>query len=304
MIGPTFALALALFSAGPAAPTTAPPEDVTLAAPPFETHGFSKKDKDVSFYSEHFASRLSANGVQVITPQQIASVKEMDKLRQLAGCPATSADCIIELGHMLGAQGVVRGTLAKVGDLFQVDVRVYNSSDGKVVVARSVSTRSNEGLVRALDLLAVEIAAQVKKGFGVAEPPPPPDGGKKTVTLTPPPPPVPVAPPPPPPPLDLRTVAWAPALGGVVAGVAGGGLLVLSQLARSDLAGGGPTYDKAVALRQRGELMGDIGTGLVIAGAAGLAVGGGLRFFGAPKSPATVKVSPTPGGATLEVKFP
>jgi len=303
VIGPTFALALALFSAGPAAPAAAP-EDLTLAAPPFETHGFSKKDKDVSFYSEHFASRLSANGLQVITPQQIASVKEMDKLRQLAGCSATSPDCIIELGHMLGAQGVVRGTLAKVGDLFQVDVRVYNSSDGKVVTARSVSARSNEGLVRALDLLAVEIAAQVKKGFGVVEPPKQPTGdtNPKTVTLTPPPP-APVAPPPPPP-LDLRTVAWAPAAGGLVVGLAGGGLLVLSQLARTELAGGGPHYNDAVALRQRGELMGDIGTGLVIAGGAGLLVGGGLRFFGAPRPPAAVKVSPTPGGAMLEVTFP
>jgi len=295
----TLTLALALLAAPPAAPDK-PPEDVTLAAPPFETHGFSKKDKDVSFYSEHFAARLSANGLQVITPQQISSVKEMDKLRQLAGCPATSADCIIELGHMLGAQGVMRGTLAKVGETFQVDVRVYQASDGKVLAARSVSARSNEGLVRALDQLAVELSAQVKKAFGVAPPEPPPDQKKVVAPLTP------VAPaaPPPPPPLNLRAVAWAPAAGGLAVGVTGAGLLVLAQFARMDLIGGEPRHDPALEIRQRGELFMGLGTGLAVAGGVGLAMAGGFYLFGAPKTTTAVTVSPGPAGVMLEVKLP
>lgn len=306
MIGPT--LALALLAAAPdtkppaAKPPSAGPEDLTLAAPPFETHGFSKKDKDVSFYSEHFASRLSANGLQVITPQQISSVKEMDKLRQLAGCPATSADCIIELGHMLGAQGVVRGTLAKVGEIFQVDVRVYQASDGKVVAARSVSARSNEGLIRALDQLALEISTQVKKAFGVVTPvepppPPPPDDRNKKVVLAPP-------APPPPPPLNLRAVAWAPAATGLAVGVIGGGLLVLAQFDRMQLLNGTPTLNDAQNIKTRGELLASTGTGLAVAGGVGLAIAGGFYLFGAPKTTTAVTVSPGPAGAMLEVRFP
>jgi TolB-like protein len=269
------------------APDAKPPEEVTLAAPPFETHGFAK-NVDVSFYSEHFASRLSANGLQVITPQQVTTVKEMDKLRELTGCAATSADCIIELGRLLGAQGVMRGTLAKVGETLQVDVRVYQASDGKVLSSRSVSTKSNETLVRALDLMAVEIATQVKAAFGI-----------KTVEA-----PRPKRPPPPPPGPDLRAVAWAPSAGGLVAGVGGAALLVLAQGARSQLKTGTPTFTQAQEIRKRGEMEASFGTGLVVAGGVGMVTAGVFALFFGPSDNTAVSVSPGPAGVTLEVKLP
>jgi hypothetical protein len=204
------------------------------------------------------------------------------------------------MGHMLGAQGVVRGTLAKVGESFQVDVRVYQASDGKVIATQSVSARNSEGLVRALDLMAVEISRQVKKAFGVKEPEP----EKRVVVTTPTPPLLPPtpAPPPPPPPLDLRTVAWAPAVGGIAAAAIGGGLLGFAQYERGQVSGGTLYFDKALEARRLGELSASVGTGLLVAGGVALAVGAGFRFLGAPQT--AVTVSPGPAGATLEVRFP
>ncbi|HEY8208633.1 MAG TPA: hypothetical protein VIG99_14175 [Myxococcaceae bacterium] len=292
------AAALAAPDAPAAKPSAKAPEEVTLAAPPFETHGFSKREKDVAFYSEHFAGRLTANGIQVITTQQISTVREMEKLRQLAGCPATSADCIIEMGHMLGAVGVVRGTLAKVGETFQVDVRVYNSSDGKVIAARSANARTSEALLRALDLLAVETAGLVKAAFGIktpepVKPKPPP------VADTPPPKPL---GPPPPPPMDLRPIAWVPAVAGLV-GLAGGGIcLGLAQGERAKLEGGNPSLSQAMEIRNRGELLGSIGIGAAAGGGLALLTAGALRLFGAPGT--AVSIAPAPSGVTVEVKLP
>ena len=295
---PGFLLTLALLAAAPDSPASksnqAQLEDVTLAAPPFEAAQKMPK-KDVTYFSDHFAQRLTANGVQVITTEKITSVREMEKLRQLAGCPATSADCIIELGHMLGAVGVLRGTIAKVGELYQVDVRVYQSSDGKVIAARSASARSSEGLVRALDQLATETAAAVKAAFAPAKP-------QEKPLLMPPPPPLvqPVAPAPRP--LDLRTSAWIPATAGIVAGVGSVGCFGVSQYMRYLIATGEPaSLDDANGLADQGKILGWVGTGL---GAAAVVAGGtwALFAFTGPKS--SVTVTPAPAGVKVEVKFP
>ena len=296
---PGFLLTLALLAAAPDSPASksnqAQLEDVTLAAPPFEAAQKMPK-KDVTYFSDHFAQRLTANGVQVITTEKITSVREMEKLRQLAGCPATSADCIIELGHMLGAVGVLRGTIAKVGELYQVDVRVYQSSDGKVIAARSASARSSEGLVRALDQLATETAAAVKATFAPAKP------QEKPPLLMPPPPPLVQKSPAAPRPLDLRAAAWIPATAGIVAGVGSLGCFGVSQYMRHQIATGEPNnIDDANRLADQGQILGWVGTGL--AAAAGIAGGTWALFaFTGPRS--SVTVTPAPAGVKVEVKFP
>jgi len=290
-------LTFALLAAPAPAPAQTKPEDVTLAAPPFDAAQKMPK-KDMPYYSEHFAQRLTTHGIQVITTQQITTVREMEKLRQLAGCPATSADCIIELGHMLGAQGVVRGTIAKVGELYQVDVRVYQSSDGKVIAARSASARSSESLIRALDQVAVETAGLVKAAFAPPKP-------VEEVKPPPPPPllaPAPIAAPPPPKPIDLRGLAWLPGALGVAAGAGSGIFFGLAQGKRTELEGGELVYDSAVTARATGETYARAGTGLAIGAGAALALGGAMYLFGAPRS--SVSVTPAPSGAKLEVRFP
>ena len=313
---PGLSLTLALLAAAPApapapaAPAAAaatpsppaPPEEVTLAAPPFDAQRGMPK-KDAAYFSDHFAQRLTAYGIQVINTQQITSVREMDKLRQLAGCPATSADCIIELGHMLGAKGVVRGTIAKLGELIQVDVRVYTASDGKVIAARSAGARSPETLIRALDQLAAETAQAVKDAFGIKPPP-----QQKVTNLPMPPPPKIVTPPPPPPkPIDWRGLAWIPAAAGVAAGAGGGIFFGMAQGERVKLEQGIPYLDgrdnnpSARQVRENGERYATLGTALAAGAGVALLGAGAMYLFGAP--PSAVSVTPTPSGAKLEVRF-
>jgi len=294
--------ALALLLAAPAAPAKppAPPQDVSLAAPPFEAHKVPKKD--AAYFSEHFAQRLAANGIQVITPQQVTSVREMEKLRQLVGCPETSADCLIELGHMLGAQGVLRGTLGKVGESFLVDVRVYQASDGKVISARSVQAKTTEALVRALDQMATEVAAELKAVL-LPKPPPSPLAEKekekerekeKIVIAVPP-------PPPPPRPIDWRGMAWIPGAVGLAAGGAGGYFFFDAEAQRAKLNAGDIYLAEAQAARASGERSAVIGTALAVTGGALLVGAGAMFLFGAPRGP--VSVTPTPTGVKMEVTF-
>ena len=296
-----------LLNGAPAGPAPARPEvaldDLTLAAPPFDAHKVPRKE--AAYFSEHFNQQLAAHGVQVISPQQVTSVREMEKLRQLVGCPETSADCIIELGHVLGAQGVLRGTLGKVGDSFLVDVRVYQASDGKVISAKSATARTGEALVRALDTLAEETAREVKAAFAPPKPKTSPPEEIKTTTVLPlpppPPPPKPKPKPIPPRPFDWRVLSWVPAVAGAAAGGASAYYLADAEGHRATLRGGTQTMEDALRIRTEGERSAAIGTGLAVGAGAALAGAAALFLFG---HPAGVTVTPAPSGVKVEVKLP
>lgn len=274
-------------------------EGITLAAPPFDSLKVPKKE--AAYFSEHFTQRLAAKGIQVISPQQITSVKEIGRMRELLGCPESSTQCIIDLGQMLGAQGVLRGTIALFGDTYQVDIKVYQASDGKVLVARSARAKGDEALLRALEELARETASSLQEALGLKPATPPP--------LTPPPKPevpvaaIPAAPKGPPPPPPLRGWSVIPAAVVVAAGVGSGIFFLQSQGNRGLLEGGTLRLPDAEAARAAGEQQALIGTGL--AAGAGLALAAaGVMFFLPGAEPALTSIQAGPSGLAVTVAWP
>jgi TolB-like protein len=276
-------------------------EGITVVVPPFDSLNVPKKE--AAYFSEHFTQRVAAKGIQVISGQQITSVKEIARMRELLGCAESSAACIIDLGQMLGAQGVLRGTIARFGESYQVDVRVYQASDGKVLVARSGRAKGTEALLRALEELSRETADALKAALGPKPPPPPPPPPPKPeppVTAKP----APAPPPPPPPPPDLRRWSWIPASVGVAAGAGSGVFLFLSSANRGLLEEGQVVFSKAEQARREGEMQAQIAAGLAAGAGAALLTAGAMFLMPGAGASAPVSVQAGPSGVAVRVELP
>jgi hypothetical protein len=276
---------------------------VTLAAPRFEVLNLSEKEG--AYFSDHFGSRLTAQGVQLISPQQVTSVRELAKVRSLIGCPEVNAECIVELGHLLGAQAVVRGTMGLFGETYQVDVRVYAASDGRAIVSRSARARGPDALLRALEELALETAAAVKRELlpQPPEPPPPPapPPPRATAPVEPPIAATPAAPPASPP--DLRLWAAVPAALGVAALGFGGYSFMESYRRWDDLRAGITPRGEVDSASQQGKAYQDRAILFGAGGAAALALSAGLLFL-LPSGAPAVAVGPDRVQVTIGGRWP
>lgn len=84
------------------------------------------------FYSEFVAQQMSAAGVNVVTPKQIAAILGIERQKQLLGCSESATNCTAEIASALGVDGIVQGEAAKLeSGGFQVSLKVLWSRDGR-----------------------------------------------------------------------------------------------------------------------------------------------------------------------------
>lgn len=239
-----------------------------LAAPSWATVEVSPEK--AQFFALHLSSALRNRGLSVITSADIATLLGVERQKQLLGCGEGSSNCMVELASALGAQLVLTGSIAKLETSYQVNLRVLQSSDGKVVAAEAVRAATQERLLFALDDAAVSLAKQL-------EPKPPPG--------------------------SARNVAWIPAVGAGVFGVLGGVFFGLASASSAELDGRlvpGVTMADLVPVVQRGQSMELLAWGsFAVAGAAGVTAV--LMFLLGAPPPATVSITPVTGGAVAGI---
>jgi TolB-like protein len=114
------------------------------------------------FFALHLSSALRTRGLSVITSQDIATLLGVERQKLLLGCGEDSSTCMVELGSALGAQLVLTGSLAKLETSYQVNLRVLQSADGKVVAQETVRAQTQEALLSALDDAAFSISRQLE----------------------------------------------------------------------------------------------------------------------------------------------
>lgn len=210
--------------------------------------------------------------VKVTTPDDVATVLGLERQRQLLGCSETS--CLAELAGALGARAVLTGDLARVGEVFQLTVKVLDGADASTVFAAIERHGSEAALLSAVDRVARDAATEVAVRYGGLERP---AAGNA-----------------------LPLVGMA--VGGALA-VGGGVLLGLAAGDSASLRAGVPAdYPAAVALKQSGELKQGVGVGLAAAGGAVLLGSIAWRVLGGSGEP-KVALAPAPGGLGLWGRF-
>src|SRR5512133_3884096 len=104
---------------------------------------------------------------EVITQREIASILSLEKQKAMLGCETDA--CMAELGGALGADRLVAGDMAKLGESFLLHLRVVDVK--KVRVAVQADRRLRGGTID--DVLDV-LPAMVKELFpGTPAAPPP-----------------------------------------------------------------------------------------------------------------------------------
>ncbi len=266
------ALLLATTLASNPAPATAP---MKLAAPSF---GAVNIDPEAaSFYTDHVAQRLRRLGLQVVTAREIALLLGIERQKQLLGCSEDASECMIELANALGAEATMMGDIGRFEDVYQVNVKVLSSSNGRVLVEHSARVEGDRALLEALDETALVLARTLN-----------PKANASTTSTT---------------EIDSprsgpRAHAWIPAAGGLAFGAAGTWAMLTAK-GRYELLTGGLQVSNAedVALEgKRFQTLGVIGLGL---GAAAL-VSAGVMFFW-PESDVQPQVAIGPEGAGISL---
>lgn len=122
--------------------------------------------------------------IGVITPRDVAAIVGLDRQKELLGCTG-AGQCLVELGNALGVQGVLLGDVVKLGGTYQVNARIIEPLQGKLVAQASQRVTREDELFDALTRVGLDLREQFYRANGVTEPPPAP----VTLTATTPPPP-------------------------------------------------------------------------------------------------------------------
>ncbi|MBX7115114.1 MAG: hypothetical protein K1X64_12365 [Myxococcaceae bacterium] len=143
-------------------------EPVKLALPGFN---FVKVEPELaSFFSEHFAQKLTFEKVKVTTAADISTLLGFERQKELLGCADNAQSCIAELANALGVDGLVVGSIGKFGDNFQVNVKTLSATDGRMLCAYSTNVKGEQEVLAALDKAAASFAMQLKKQFNRTDP--------------------------------------------------------------------------------------------------------------------------------------
>lgn len=256
------------------------------------------------FYTEHLAQQMVGWGVRVTTPKEISVLIGFERQKQLLGCDEENTSCLAELGNALGVDGLLLGDVARFGDAFQVNVKVMAPADAHLLASYGERVESEDRVLDAFNRAARALSQELARKLGRTLPLPSPAflQSLETQRQHPAAPSVRERP--------LLRHAWIPAAGGAVVALVGGGLLLSANASHQELTTTERVLsaDRALELRQSGELtqrLGWVGVGL---GAASLVAGAGMALYARepqePAPPLTAWLVPTPSGIQVQGVLP
>ncbi len=118
----------------------------------------------VTVIGEAVATELAHQGIyDVVTAAEIASLIGLERQKQLLGCAEDGASCMAELGNALGAKLILNGSLAKLGELYQLNLQAIDAGTAQVVGRASFLSKDIEEIRAGLPFL-------VARATGTPEP--------------------------------------------------------------------------------------------------------------------------------------
>jgi hypothetical protein len=242
----------------------APAPPVKLAVPGLNYANLDEKTGGA--FLDYFCQQLAAGGaIQVTSQAEMATVMGLERQRQLLACSDTSGQCVAELAGALGVDGLITGSLARVGRGFLVNLKVVSTKDAHTLAVFSNRVRDEEALLDFLGASAKRLVQQLAPQAPVAPTPAPAASTSLEEHLE---------------PDASRSRAWVwPAAAGGVLLVTGATLLGLAHDAGNRIQSADPglqTVSDVQSLRSTGE--GEQAAGLALGGAgiAALAVSAGM----------------------------
>lgn len=150
----SLAVMLALAAAGPA--------PIRVAAP--GVSGVNVTPELQVFVNDHLAQELVHEGLEVTTSAQVAAVLGLERQKQLLGCADTG--CVVELANALGVDAILQGTVARLGTVTQLDVRLVSAADATAMAIFSIRVENEAGLLDAMTAAARALAPEVARKLG------------------------------------------------------------------------------------------------------------------------------------------
>lgn len=135
------------------------PKKKTLALPGLQGADISK-DK-MEFFTAHFSTQLQRLGLQVTAAEDIAAVIGLERQKQLMGC-ADDSSCMTEIASALGADGIITGKLAKLGDTYACNIKIIDAKSGKSIALYSATAPSEGAVLEMLALAAKDLFNQLR----------------------------------------------------------------------------------------------------------------------------------------------
>jgi hypothetical protein len=104
------------------------------------------------------ANALHKSGrIEVMTRDDLARFVDLEADKQAIGCDVSS--CLMEIADALTARYVVYGKLGKLGEIFVVQLSMFDSAQKKPIAREEVRASSIEGVLGKLDVAVARIAA-------------------------------------------------------------------------------------------------------------------------------------------------
>jgi TolB-like protein len=143
---------------------------LTVAASPIKVavtrlNLVDSSDSRADFYTDHLADRLAEQGLAVTSPREVSAMLGHERQRQLSGC-ADESNCLAEIADALGVEGLVLGHIAKVGQGFQVNLKIIGAQNGKRLGTFSAKVGDEQEVVATLTRAAAELAQQAGQALG------------------------------------------------------------------------------------------------------------------------------------------
>lgn len=118
-------------------------------------------------FTDAITAEVQARGFfDVISSRDIQALLGVERQRQLLGCSEDSKSCMAELSGALGARFVLTGSLAKLGDAFQLTL---STLDSQKVQPIGRATR----IAKDLEALRATLPSAVAEATATPLPPPP-----------------------------------------------------------------------------------------------------------------------------------
>lgn len=115
------------------------------------------------------ANALSAySTIEVVTSEDLAQMMELEGQRQQLGCDTKS--CLAEIAGAMGARYVVFGSAGRLGELFVVQLNLFDSVEAKAVERREIQAAAVEGLATQVRPAVADLLRKVTDEEVEAEP--------------------------------------------------------------------------------------------------------------------------------------
>lgn len=256
----------------------ATPEPVKLAAPGL--NGANISEEVLTFYTEHFAQQLGFQGVRVTTSSEIAQLIGFERQKEMLGCKDDSTSCLVELANALGVDGLVNGSIARLGKSYALNLKIVSATDARPLAAWSSRVPDEEAVLDELNRAAKAMAAEMFQKLGRTPPEKKVTQTTPTVATTTDPIPTEVTEPSGSASRKLNTWAFVPIGAGVLAAGAGTFFVMQGNGAAAKIQASGPDVGAARDAYETGKRDQTIGVSLIGVGAAAALAGGGWLLFG------------------------